>query len=55
MTEFLKVAEDRKYSQADKSLAEQTKDAILKARKFFEVSHISIFCLIIPCVESCES
>jgi hypothetical protein len=36
MTEFLKVAEDRKYSQADKVLAEQTRDAILKARKFFE-------------------
>lgn len=38
MSQFLKVAEDRKYSQADKCLAEQTKDAIIKARKFFEVS-----------------
>ena len=42
MSCFLKVSEERNFSKADDTLAEHTKDCILKARKFFEVSSLRI-------------
>ena len=56
MAQFLKIAEDRKYSQADEKLAAHTKEVIVKARKFFEVSIIDMPDLIIySFVESCQA